>query len=197
MQRPQTDRVTSLLARARDGDEEALDRLLPLVYDVLRRVSRLERGRAGNPATICTTELIHEAYLKLAPGTRVEWRDRNHFYRVAARAMRQVLVDRARARAARGRKQEQLRLTLKGAVSNFGSRWDDLLSLDRAMDRLGRANGRLHDVVELRFFGGLSEEEVADVLGVSSRTVRRDWTKARLFLHREVHPDALSDPGPA
>lgn len=185
----QPEQVTLLLARARNGDDRALDQLLPLVYDVLRRLSRRERCRSGNPSTISTTELVHEAYLKLAPGTDVSWTDRAHFYRVAARAMRQVLVDRARRRAARDRKEEALRLSLDGNGARFPDRWDDLLALDRALQRLDETDTRLHEVVELRFFGGLNEEEVADALGVSARTVRRDWMKARLILHRALFPD--------
>jgi RNA polymerase sigma factor (TIGR02999 family) len=103
--------------------------------------------------------------------------------------MRQVLVDRARRRTARDRKEEALRLSFDGTGARFPNRWDDLLALDRALQRLDETDTRLHEVVELRFFGGLNEEEVADALGVSARTVRRDWMKARLFLHRELFPD--------
>jgi len=181
--------VTRFLARARQGDEEALHELVPLVYDVLRRLSRRERRRAGDPETISTTELIHEAYLKVAPGTEVDWQDRAHFYRVTARAMRQVLVDRARRRETEKRKEERLRLTMSGRHLNFHFRWHELLALDQAMDRLNEVDGRLHTLVELRFFGGLTEEEVAGALGLSPRTVRRDWAKARLILHRELYPN--------
>ena len=189
MQTSESHDVTLLLSRARDGDEAALDEVLPLVYDVLRRLSRRELARAGALQTLSTTELIHEAYLKLAPGTGVEWKDRAHFYRVAARAMRQVLVDRARRRSADQRKRERLQITLSDRRVRFQMRWHELLALDQAMDRLRRVSDRLHSVVELRFFGGLTEAEVAGTLGVSARTVRRDWIKARLFLHRELHPD--------
>jgi RNA polymerase sigma factor (TIGR02999 family) len=183
------ERITQLLARAREGDEGALDELFPWVYVVLRRLSRRERHRAGSPATLCTTELVHEAYLKLAPGTGVPWADRSHFYRVAARAMRQVLLDRARRRDVRVRREQELHFTFGRDRSRFPARWDDLIVLDRALRRLKETDDRLHTMVELRFFGGLSEAEAADVLGVSERTVRRDWTKARLLLHHELFPE--------
>lgn len=189
MPSPHGETVPRLLERARDGDEKALDELLPLVYDVLRRLSRRERRRAGQVVTLSTTELIHEAYLKLAPGTGVEWEGRAHFFRVAARAMRQVLVDRARRRASRTRRQAQAASLPGFELGRNGLRWDELLTLDRALGRLEELSERLHDVVELRFFGGLTEEEVADTLGISARTVRRDWTKARLFLHQEMYPE--------
>lgn len=189
MPSPHGETVPRLLERAREGDEKALDELLPLVYDVLRRLSRRERRRAGQVVTLSTTELIHEAYLKLAPGTGVEWEGRAHFFRVAARAMRQVLVDRARRRASRTRRQAEAASLPGFELGRDGLRWDDLLTLDRALGRLEELSERLHDVVELRFFGGLTEEEVADTLGISARTVRRDWTKARLFLHQEMYPE--------
>jgi len=190
MKRSESDTVTLLLSRARNGDDDALDELLPLVYDVLRRLSQRELSRMGAQQTLSTTDLIHEAYLKLAPGTAVEWEDRTHFFRVAARAMRQVLVDRVRRRSASDRKHDLLELSLSGRRIRFQIKQHELLALDQALDRLQGVSERLHSVVELRFFGGLTEEEVAGTLGISARTVRRDWTKARLFLHRELYPEA-------
>jgi RNA polymerase sigma-70 factor, ECF subfamily len=183
------DDVTRLLSRARNGDRAAWDALLPAVYDTLRRISRRELDRVGAGDTLSTTDLLHEAYLKLSPGSGVDWRDRAHFYRVASRAMRQVLVERARRRVAEGRKREALRVTVYGRVVGGSTRWEELIALDDALRRLGALSERLHSVVELRFFGGLSEAETASALGLSTRTVRRDWTKARLFLHREIHPE--------
>jgi RNA polymerase sigma factor (TIGR02999 family) len=189
MQRTQP--ITHLLARARRGDDGALDELFPLVYEVLRGTARRELRRGSACVTLSTTDLIHEAYLKLAPGTTVAWVDRAHFLRVAARAMRQVLIDRARRRAADRRRHERLRLTQPAAATGLPTSWHELLALDAALRRLRALDERLHEVVELRFFGGLSEAETAAALGVSARTVRRDWTKARLFLHREMHPDGV------
>lgn len=193
MAQPEADPITLLLHRARDGDEEALHELFPLVYDTLKRLSRRELQREGGEPTLSTTGLVHEAYVKLSPGTEVVWNDRTHFYAVAARAMRQILIERARRRLAEKREGGWRRLTLSGRHARFQVRWDELLALDQALDRLDALNRRLRQVVELRFFGGLSESEVAGILGVSSRTVRRDWTKARLFLHRELFPGG--DPG--
>ena len=181
--------ITRLLARARRGDESALDELFPLVYDVLRRISRRELRERGAAQTLCTTELVHEAYVKLAPGTDVEWEDRAHFYGVAARAMRQVLMDRARRRSAAKRGGDRTQITLSDGHGRFQATWDELLALDQALDRLDRRSARLRRVVELRFFGGLMEQEIAGLLGLSTRTVQRDWVKARLFLHREIYPE--------
>ncbi len=186
---PQPGQITRLLARARDGDEDALDELFPLVYEILRRISHRQlRKRAANQS-LRTTELVHEAYMKLAPGTDVEWEDRAHFFGVAARAMRQVLMDRARRRSAAKRGGDRTRITLSDRHANFQVRWDQLLALDEALDHLNRLNERLHRVVELRFFGGMMQREIARLLGISTRTVERDWAKARLFLHRELYPD--------
>jgi RNA polymerase sigma factor (TIGR02999 family) len=183
------ERIRELLVQAREGNEEALADLFPLLYDSLRQLSHRELRRRGPDQTLSTTALIHEAYLKLAPGTGVEWADRQHFLRVAARAMRQVLVDRARRRASARRRENRLGHSVTGGVRRFQVGWEELLDLDQAMDRLESLDERLHTVVELRFFGGLTEREVAGALGVSPRTVRRDWTKARLFLHREMYPE--------
>jgi len=181
--------VTRLLARAREGDEGALDALFPLVYQTLKRISRRQLRKGGGPPTLCTTELVHEAYMKLVPGTGIEWGDRKHFYSVAARAMRQVLVDRARRRMAEKRGGERTRVPLTDRHLELRMPLVELVALDEALDRLETRSERLGKVVELRFFGGLTTRELADVLDVSPRTVERDWTKARLFLHRELHPD--------
>jgi len=161
----------------------------PLVYQTLKRISRRQLRTRGGTSTLDTTDLVHEAYLKLTSRAPVDWRDRTHFYSVAARAMRQVLVDHARKRGARKRGGDRRRVPLTeetvGAVEDV----DDLLALDEAMERLETRSRRLAKVVELRFFGGMTMAEVARTLGVSTRTVERDWTKARLILHRELFPD--------
>lgn len=187
---PEPGHVTRLLARAREGDADALDDLFPLVYETLKRISRRQLGRGTPPSTLSTTELVHETYMKLVPGTEVDWEDRHHFYSVAARAMRQVLVDRARRRMADKRGGNRKRVTLTDRHLTFRMRLPELLGLDEALNRLEDRSERLVRVVELRFFGGLTAREVAEVLDVSSRTVERDWTKARLFLHRELYPNA-------
>lgn len=181
-------RVTRLLLRAREGDDEAIDEFFPLVYDTLSRISRAQLRDRASP-TLDTVGLVHEAYLKLLPGTGVEWEDRAHFFSVAARAMRQVLIDRARRRATAKHGGDRRRIPLEARHLRFREPLDDLLALEEALNRLEARSERLARVVEFRFFAGMSTAEVAEVVGVSTRTVERDWTKARLFLHRELNPD--------
>lgn len=181
--------VTRILARASEGDTSALDELFPLVYETLKRISRRQLRGPGAAATLDTTDLVHEAYVKLVPGTDVEWQDRTHFFSVAARGMRQVLIDRARRRSAEKRGGDRRRVTLVERHLRFRMPLDELLALDEALHRLEARSQRQAEVVELRFFGGMSTAEVAAALDVSTRTVERDWTKARLFLHRELYPD--------
>jgi RNA polymerase sigma factor (TIGR02999 family) len=180
--------VTRLLAAMRDGDATALDRLFPLVYDELRRAARSQLARERPGHTLQPTALVHEAFFKLAGRGAAAVENRGHFVAVAARAMRQVLVDHARRRAAakRGAGEEPVRITNDQAGMEFPA--DELVALDDALNRLDALNPRLRSVVELRFFGGFSEEEIARQLGVTPRTVQRDWTKARAFLYRELYP---------
>lgn len=177
-----------LLAAVRAGEAAALDEVYTLLYDALRASAR--RHLARHRATLQATELVHEAYGKLVgrPLSRVQ--DEAHFLAIAARAMRQVLVDRARQRQAEKRGGVRNAVTLTDHHLGVACRLDDVLTLDAALDRLDRLNPRLRQTVELRFFGGLTEEETASVLGCTERTVRRDWTKARLFLHHELTPPA-------
>jgi len=188
-QQPEPGQITQLLARARSGDQSAMDELMPLVYEALKRISRRQLRQRGAQQTLCTTDLVHEAYMRLTPGTEVDWEDRAHFFGVASRAMRQVLMDRARRQAAEKRGGDRTPITFTDRHARLQVRWDELLALDQALDRLNRRSERLARVVELRFFGGLMEREIATLLGVSTRTIERDWVKARLFLHRELYPN--------
>ena len=188
-----TARVTEILAEASHGNVEALNRLVPLVYDELRLIARaqLRRERAGH--TLGTTALVHEAYLRLVDQDRVKWRDRAHFYGVAAQAMRRILVNYAHARRAAKRGGGAEIVTLDDAVVALDDRQaDELLALDEALDRLKAFNPRGATVVEYRFFAGLGHEEVAAVLDVSAITVRRAWDAARAWLRREL-ADSLTD----
>ena len=183
--------ITQLLGAVRRGDPGSLDQLFDVVYEDLKRSAHLKLRGAG--ATLNTTALVHEAYVKLAASSRLDWEDRAHFFRVAARAMRQILIDRARAHLAekRGGGAPVTDLDrLQIAASGPDAAAETLLSLNDALSRLGEQNERLAQVVELRFFGGLSVEETAQTLDVSDRTVKRDWRLARAFLH-----EALSDEG--
>ena len=178
--------VTDLLIAWREGDREAPARLFALVYDQLKLLARNRlRARAPNPS-LGATGLVHEAYLKLADQTRVELRDRGHFFALAARAMRQVLVDGARRRATQKRGVFARPEELDGEALVVEARATELLALDQALVGLAGLDQRLSQVVELRFFGGLSVDEAAEALGTSARTVKRDWEKARALLQREL-----------
>lgn len=190
---PSPGEITRLLREVRGGDRSAFDRLLPLVYDSLREISRRQLRRRGGDVELRTTELVHETYLKMAGQGWADWEDRTHFFAVAARAMRQILVDHARRRGAAKRGGDRRPVTLKGRHVQFRIRPVELLAIDEALDRLDALNERLRRVVELRFFGGMTEREVAAALDVSTRTVERDWVKARLFLHRQLHPEGGPD----
>lgn len=178
--------VTALLSRVRRGDAAAEAELFPLVYGDLRRAAEGLLRRERKTHTLQPTELVHEGFLKLAGGARAGADNRRHFLAVAARAMRQVLIDHARHRKAekRGAGRVEVRITNADAGIDFDIA--EMVALDDALERLGRRNPRLPRVVELRFFAGLSEDETADVLGVTTRTVQRDWATARAWLHKEI-----------
>ena len=156
-----------------------------LVYDELKRVARHHLRSAG-PATLSTTELVHEAFLKLRHSPDGGWEGRAHFFGAASRAMRQILVDFARRRQATKRGGDLHRISLSDADGALNVELEQIVELDAALEQLNSISERLRQVVELRFFGGLGEEEVAKILGVTTRTVGRDWLKARLFLMREL-----------
>lgn len=188
---PSRGEATRLLRDVREGDAEALDRLVAMVYGDLRDVAarQLRRERQGH--TLHATALVHEAYVRLAGGDALDVSDRAHFLAVAARAMRQVLVDYARRHNAAKRGGGWARTTLASGHAVLEVDPAELLALDQALDELDERQRR---VVELRFFGGMEEEEIAALLKVSSRTVRRDWVKARAWLYRSMYPDG-SGPG--
>lgn len=170
-----------MLQAASEGSQEELDALFSVVYDELRHLARKVRtGRASD--TLNTTALVHEAYLKLVPSTGVEWHDRVHFYRVAARAMRQILVSKARARMAEKRGGKGFAVTFEAAAYAAPLRSDDFLALDEALTQLADLDPRQAQMVEYRFFAGLTLEETAHALGLSSMTVKRDWRAARAWL---------------
>lgn len=178
-----TGEVTHLLRAARDGDASAIDRIVPLVYEDLRRLARRQLGRGFGPQSVRPTELVHEAYVKLSIGGAEAAVDRAHFLAIAARAMRQVLVDEARHHQAAKRGGGWQRATLSGKhwVADFDV--DELLTLNDALQEL---DPRQRQVVECRFFGGMEDSEIAEALGVTDRTVRRDWVKARAWLYRAL-----------
>jgi RNA polymerase sigma factor (TIGR02999 family) len=189
--------ITSLLQRWRGGDSEALERLTPLVYDELKRLARAALRGRGAAATLQPTALVSELYVRLLgrPGMRIA--DREHFFALAARVLRQVLVDRARERAAAKRGAGLLTVGLDGVEPAAPApQVVDLLDLDRALGKLREREPRMERLVELRYFGGLTLEEAAAVLDRSEASLSRDWTLARAFLFRELHP-AGAAPAPS
>lgn len=192
MEQPETvstgDReITDLLLQLREDRPGAMDRLFPLVYDHLRRIAHRQLQAEPSGHTLGTTGLVHEAYLKLVDQTRVQWQDRGHFFRVSSMAMRRILVDYARRYRALRRGGGLERAPIEEAEeAAIAERGDHLLALEDALARLAGVDERLSQVVECRYFGGLTDEETAEALAVSLRTVRRDWVKARGWLRLEL-----------
>ena len=178
--------VTRLLQAWCRGDEAALDRLVPLVHDELHRLAHryMLRERAGH--TLQTTALLNEAYIRLVDAGNVDWQNRAHFFAISANLMRRILVDFARSRGYQKRGGSVVKIEFDDARIPSSRRGAELIALDDALTALAQLDPREARVVELRFFGGLSEEETAEVLGVSSRTVKRDWAMARAWLTREL-----------
>ncbi len=180
--------VTQLLLDWSDGDQEALNRLIPLVYQELKRLARyhMRRERAGH--TLQTSALVNEAYLQLIDYKRMKWKDRAHFMAIAAQAMRRVLVDHARSRQSLKRGGPEARkVSLDEGATLADERAAETLALDEALTSLARLDPRKSRIVELRYFGGLEIEETAQVIGISPATVKREWSSARLWLHREIN----------
>jgi RNA polymerase sigma factor (TIGR02999 family) len=185
-----SNQVTELLARWRSGDREALDAMMPLVYDELRRLARhyLILERPGH--TLQSTALVHEAYVRLVGQSPPDWKDRTHFFGVAARLMRQILVDHARINRAAKRGGDSLKLTVDEGVMSAKNKDVDILALDDALNGLAQISPQQSQIVELRFFSGLSIEDTSEVLGISPATVKRNWTAARAWLYREMNRSA-------
>ena len=184
--RPSSGDVTLLLDQARGGGAEALEALIIRVYDELRRTAASLMRRQTPGVTLLATDLVHEAFLRLFQGAPPDFEDRRHFFGSAAIAMRRVLIDHARRRKAGKRIPKDALVSLEAADDALDLPGLDLLALDRALDALARENPRQAQIVELRFFAGLSESEVAELLGVSRMTVSRDWKVARLRLRRAM-----------
>lgn len=180
------DQITQLLDQLSDGKREAVNRLMPLVYDQLQAMAKRQLASERSNHTLNSTALVHEAYLKLVDQTRVTWQNRAHFYAVAAQAMRRILVNYANRRLAAKRGGGQVIATFNDDEVVRETRAEELVALDAALEELGRLDERQGKVVELRFFAGLTQEETAEVLGVSVPTVRRDWRLARAWLARRL-----------
>lgn len=184
--------VTALLLELGRGDRSALDRLLPIVYDELRRMARGHRYSWGDPG-LGTVSLVHEAYLKLVNQSHVDWQSRAQFFCLASRAMRSILVDNARyhQRLKRGGNLKAVPMEDVELVS--AARSEELLALDQALERLRQADDRCAEIVDCRIFGGLTVDETAEALGISAATVKRSWTAARSWLYRELRTE-LQEP---
>lgn len=178
--------VTTLLAQASSGDKSAVHRLLPLVYDELRRLAAFYLRRERSDHTLQATALVHEAYLRLIKQDQVDWQNRAHFFGVAAQSIRRILVDHARHHQRVKRGGDRQRIALDDDVAIDKGRDLDLVALDDAITKLAEHNKRGAQIVELRFFGGLTREEVAEYLGISIRTVADDWRFSRAWLRREL-----------
>jgi len=182
--------VSRLLARWKEGDEAALQELVPIVHDELRRLARRQMAGERPGRTLQPTALVNEAYLRLADLRQMQWQDRAHFFAMAARVMRRILVDAARSRGYQKRGGGAQRVSFTQALAVAEAPSTDVVQLDDALEALAQVDARKSRVVELRFFGGLSVDETAEVLQVSRETVKRDWTFAKLWLLRQLRGDA-------
>jgi len=178
--------VTQLLVEWRKGDGGAFDKLVPLVYDELRRIAGRYMIRERADHTLQTTAVVNEAYLRLVGQQNIEWQNRAHFFAIAAQVMRHLLVDHARSRKYAKRGGDARQVTLDEAALISAGRNPDLLALDRALDKLAAIDERKSKIVELRYFGGLSVEETAEVLGLSAITIKREWGRAKAWLYRAL-----------
>jgi RNA polymerase sigma factor (TIGR02999 family) len=193
---PSSDDLTALRAHVQDGGGHAVDVLLPRVYEELQALAhrQLRGERAGH--TLNTTALVHEAYLKLVDQNRTDWRSRAHFFALAATVMRRILINYAHQRNAQKRGGGQALLTFEGGMGSREANVEDLLAIDQALTALAERGERQAKVVEYQFFGGLTQEEIAEILGVSVPTVRRDWQFARAWLSRWLQEEAPPEVGP-
>lgn len=179
--------VTRALVGASAGDPDASAELWELTYEELRRIAARYLMRERPDHTLSATALVHEAYVRLVDQTRIQWQDRAHFFAVASNVCRRILVDYARRRGAEKRGGARAKVTLDDNSAVVDAQSDEMLALDEALDRLSELNERLGKVVVMRYYGGLSEEETAEALGVTARTVRRDWVKAKGYLYDALY----------
>jgi len=181
-----SDQITELLLAWRKGESTALDELMPLVQRELKQIARnfMRRQRVGH--TLQTTALVNEAYVRLIDSNRVNWQDRSHFFAISAQLMRRILVDFARRKNSAKRGGDRVQVSLADEVKATPENQTDVVDLDEALTKLAKMNPRHCHIVELKYFGGLTEEEIAETLGISVRTVRRDWNLARAWLYREL-----------
>ena len=182
----QSEDVTGLLQQWASGDQQAFDQLVPIVYDELRRIAQGIFRREGDSLTLQPTALVHELYLKLVDQKRAQWRDREQFFGIASKMMRRILVDRARQRIAGKRGAGALHLPIEDALDAPTASDRTLLAMDEALARFAEIDPERSRIVELRYFGGLELDEIAAIMQVSRTTIKRNWSVARMWLHREL-----------
>ncbi len=183
----QTPEITQILQDWNNGNEDAKERLLPFVYDELKRQARLLMKQERADHTLQPTALVHEAFLKLSNQSGVEWKDRSHFYGIASRLMRQILVDHARLYASDKRGNNPIHFSVDDVQIPLELRADSILALNEVLERLEKFDEQQAKIVEMRFFGGMTNQEIAESLDISERTVGREWQAARLWLYRELN----------
>lgn len=182
-----TSEITRILREWNEGNEDAKERLIPYVYDELKRQARLMMSRERAEHTLQPTALVHEAFIRLREQTGIDWKDRNHFYGIASRLMRQILVDHARLHATNKRGNRPIHFSIEDVQIPIQDRADSILALDEVLDKLSRLDETQAKIVEMRFFGGLTNSEIAETLQISERTLGREWQAARLWLYRELN----------
>jgi RNA polymerase sigma factor (TIGR02999 family) len=187
MSEQQASEITQILQDWNDGREDAKERLLPFVYDELKRQARILMSRERADHTLQPTALVHEAFLRLSEQTGIDWQNRSHFYGIASRLMRQILVDHARLHATTKRGNHPIHFSLDDVQIPVEERAGSILFLDEALQRLEKFDETQARIVEMRFFGGMNNQEIADSLSVSERTIGREWETARLWLYRELN----------
>lgn len=187
MSEGQTSEITQILQDWNDGSEDAKERLLPFVYDELRRQARFFMAKERANHTLQPTALVHEAFLRLSGQSGIDWKNRSHFYGIASRLMRQILVDHARAHAAEKRGQNPIHISIDDLQIPVEDRAGSILAVDEVLERLAEFDETQAKIVEMRFFGGMNNGEIAEALDVSERTVGREWQAARLWLYRELN----------
>lgn len=183
----QISEITQILQDWNDGDESAKEQLLPFVYDELRRQARILMSAERGNHTLQPTALVHEAFLKLSRQTGIDWKNRSHFFGIASRLMRQILIDHARLHATAKRGNRPIHFSLDDVQIPVVERADSLMVLNDVLDRLEQFDPQQAKIVEMRFFGGMNNAEIAECLDISERTVGRDWQAARLWLYRELN----------
>ena len=183
-----TAEITQILQEWNNGNEDAKERLIPFVYDELKRQARFMMSKERPDHTLQPTALVHEAFLRLSEQTGIDWKDRSHFYGIASRLMRQILVDHARLHATAKRGNHPIHFSLDDVQIPVEERAGSILVLDEVLQRLEKLDETQAKIVEMRFFGGMDNQEIAESLDISERTVGREWQAARLWLYRELNP---------